>query len=1303
MVARARTGRRVGPVSPYTLAVLTRWTVIGGAFALIALAGGRALTGQAGPGSPPYSAEQSMTMLRLEPGFRVELVAAEPDVQSPVAMDIDEDGRIFLVEMPGYPLDVSPTGRVKLLEDTNGDGRVDRSTLFADNLRLPSGVMRYKRGILVTSPPDLLYLEDTNGDGKADLREVVLTGFARTNPQHAVNHPLYGLDNWIYLAHSGGSDPVIYRDLFGDKGKDLTFPSRPELAGLDSRGRGVRLKPEGWKVEALSSRTQYGNAFDVYGRFFAHNNSIHARHEVIAARYLERNPHLLLPSAMADISDHGNGNIMPITHGARFDLLTEAGQFTSACGFTVYAGGAFPADFDGVSFVAEPVHNLVHRDLLTSQGSTFVASRARSDMEFLASTDSWFRPVNLYVGPEGALYVIDYYRPYIEHPEWSSSDLQKNPDVLSTGRDRGRIYRIVSDKSAPARAAAGPRLGSASDAELVQTLTDRNVWRRRTAQRLLVTGNRRGAVPALEQLADTRPSALARLHALWTLEGLGRLEPPRVLQALRDADPGVRENAIILAERWLAQPQVGAALLALVDDGDARVRFQLLATLGSLDTAAAHAAQERLLVSAIDDEWMQVAALSASSDRAAAWFERALQPGAGLLGAGQIASGLAAGESAGRARFFDRLGGVIAARQKPAELARAIAVVSDPSAPAGDWWRAALLEGVARGITGTRGDRRRLGDSQDTLLRLAGGDQPRLRRAAVTLLGVSGIEPGAATTAALGRTAQVAADTAASPDARVDAITLLALADAAAYQKVFESVVAASEPDVVQIAGVNALGRLSGDAAPAFLLAKWPTLTTPVRSAAATAILARREGSQAMVDALRSGAVKTWMLNFWQKRSLIMNRDERIRADARTLLEESPDARARTVARYAAALGGRGSAARGADVFTRTCSMCHQIDGRGGMAMGPDLATVRHRPMPMLLADILEPSRSIAQHYETYQVERASGETLIGVIGEQSPTSITFRQGPGQSVTVRRSEIRQMSVAPQSTMPDALDQQVTPEDMADLLAWLTTAPVASAQSLPDAKAAESEVIAAALLDPRHDQKARETLAREAAPRAVDIVRALVAGLPNDEDEEYRRIPWIWRVAVAAGRSKDESALRLLLDASMPRDAEPLRDWQAVVLGGGVVMGLSQAGAWPRDVIAPWLTEDPTRATRWARSLDLAATMADNPKVRNGTRYDALRMLAILPWDRAGARLVRYLSADVDAELQAGAIGGLSDLQDDRAADALVSQVTTIAPANRRHLVDALLRTDARRLKLRDALARGVIRDDWLTPEQRKRL
>ena len=249
----------------------------------------------------------------------------------------------------------------------------------------------------------------------------------------------------------------------------------------------------------------------------------------------------------------------------------------------------------------------------------------------------------------------------------------------------------------------------------------------------------------------------------------------------------------------------------------------------------------------------------------------------------------------------------------------------------------------------------------------------------------------------------------------------------------------------MQIAGVTALGRIPGAGTPAFLLAKWPTLPSNVRTTAATVILARREGSIAMLDALQQGTVKRWMLNFGHTRSLIMHRDEGIRATARTVLEEAPEARAARMARYAAALGGRGDAAQGAGVYTKNCAMCHQVDGKNGVEIGPDLSTVRHQPMPVLLANILEPNRSIAQHYETYSVERTAGDPLVGVIGEQSPTSITFRQGPGITTTVRRSDIKAMTVVPQSIMPETFAEQITPDDMAHLLAFLTSTPRTAAR------------------------------------------------------------------------------------------------------------------------------------------------------------------------------------------------------------------------------------------------------------------
>ena len=492
-----------------------------------------------GKSGPPYSQKEAIKTFQIDPAYRIEPFVSEPTVLSPVAMEFDENGRIFVVEDRGYPL--SPEqhlGRIKLLEDTNGDGIPDRSTVFADQLSMPTGVMRWKKGILVTDAPDLLYFEDTDGDGKADIRRVVLTGFAVTNPQHTVNNPVYGLDNWIYVAHENAATAIVFKDKFGDRGTDIRFPDHPEVPPLKEHGRNVRFRPDTNQLEALSGSSQYGQAFDDWGRHYTLNNSDHIRHEVIAARYLKRNPDLPVASVMEQISDHGPAaKVFPTTLHPRFELLTEAGQFTSACGLTHFAGGMF---------VAEPVHNLVHEDLVSDAGATFTAKRVREGVEFLSSTDAWFRPVNFMAGPDGALYVMDFYRLSIEHPEWMATETYNSKD-LTQGIDRGRIYRIVPQAGA-ATPPRGVRLGSASNAELVHALENPNPWWRRTAQRLLLDRHALDAAGDLVRVASISPSPVGRVHALWTLDGLHRLDTELIEKALDDAEPGIRENAVLLAE-----------------------------------------------------------------------------------------------------------------------------------------------------------------------------------------------------------------------------------------------------------------------------------------------------------------------------------------------------------------------------------------------------------------------------------------------------------------------------------------------------------------------------------------------------------------------------------------------------------------------------------------------------------------------------------------------------------------------------------------------------------------------------------
>ncbi|ODS84218.1 MAG: hypothetical protein ABS46_04245 [Cytophagaceae bacterium SCN 52-12] len=574
-----------------------------------------------------------MSTFEVAGGFRIEQVAAEPLIADPVAMEIDENGRLYVVEMHGYPLDKSGSGAVKLLEDTDGDGKMDKSTVFADDLVLPTGVMRWKKGILVTDPPNVLYLEDTDGDNKADKREVVLTGFALANPQHNVNNPLLGIDNWIYLGHEPAATAKVYTDYFSDRGSEVYFPAHADGPRLpqNALGRSVRFSPDKVLLENLSSQTQFGHTFDPWGHRFMVSNAHHIYHEVIAARYLSRNPSLLVSNATESVSDHGNAaDVYPITKNPEHQLLTDLGVFTAACGITSYTGGLFPSPYDSVTFVAEPVGNLVHADILRDRGATFTASRLFEKKEFLASTDAWFRPVNMYVGPDGALYVVDYYRQIIEHPEWMADDVARSGAIYN-GIDQGRIYRIVPEGTPKAEWTSGLRLGDETTENLVAHLASPNGWWRKNAQRLLIDRNDKAVVPLLEKVATGSESALGRLHALWTLHGMSSLSADILLSRLRDPAAGVRENAIRIAEAlFLVNPtpesgRIIDALTRLQDDPSPKVRYQLLASLGFVNTPGAVSVRKALLFANPDDSWMQIAALSAAPSEGDNLLEEVLQ------------------------------------------------------------------------------------------------------------------------------------------------------------------------------------------------------------------------------------------------------------------------------------------------------------------------------------------------------------------------------------------------------------------------------------------------------------------------------------------------------------------------------------------------------------------------------------------------------------------------------------------------------------------------------------------------------
>ena len=948
---------------------------------------------------PPYAPAQSLAMMQVEEGYRVEPWASEPDIVSPVAMEVDEDGRIYVVEDRGYPLNVKGlVGRVKLLEDTNGDGIPDRSRIFADGLVLPTGVMRWKKGILVTDAPDVWYLEDSDGDGTADVRTKVLTGFPFTNPQHTVNGPVYGLDNSIYLAHENATTAIIFKDEFGDRGSDIRFAARPEVA-LEERGRSVRFHPDRLEIEALSAPSQFGHAFDDFGRRFVHNNTYHARHEAVEARYLRRNPNSPVTTAVEEISDHGRpAKVYPIVPKTRFELLTNVGEFTSACGLTFWRGGAY---------VAEPAHNLVHRDTYSPAGTTFRASRGKEGSEFLASRDPWFRPVNFYVGPDHSMYMLDYYRLVVEHPEWMATETYHSKD-LTAGIDRGRIYRITPAQGWKAQPL--PRLGAASTAQLVEALANENPWWRRTAQRLLVDRKPPDAVPLLETMAASHASPVARVHALWTLDGLGRLETARVEAALRDASPDVRENAIRLAERRLSNnPRLTTALLSMAGDSGTRVRFQLLCTLGSVPGSEARAVRDKLLAAGFNDHWTQVAALSAGPEEASRLFALAVR-------------------RAAPASFFRKAATVVGSRRDPSEIGKLL----DSLKGSGEW-RAAALEGLAAGLRGKASAFAPALESQ--VIALFEGRDPAVRQAALRVMESTGLSDGTRAQAALRRAAGVAADRFASEAARADAIGLLALSTPVDRRALLESLIAPSEPETVQSAAVRALGRVPGEETGRFLLKNWRAFPGDVRLDAADAMFRDPARIPMVVAALKSGDIQPWTLAFRHRRQLIMHRDAAIRDDARPLLEGESGERAKVIAQYQQALNASADRARGKQVFDRVCAKCHKLDGAGS-EVGPDLATVRHQPKQTLLAAILNPSESISQGFEAYVVEASNGTLFDGVLGPQTATTVTLRHEEGREDVIQRKDIKSMYVTNLSAMPGDLEKQVNASEMADLLEYL---------------------------------------------------------------------------------------------------------------------------------------------------------------------------------------------------------------------------------------------------------------------------
>jgi putative membrane-bound dehydrogenase-like protein len=979
----------------------------------------------------PISPAESLDQIEVIEGFDVDLFAHEPQVLDPVDMAFDENGRVYVVEMRGFQLGAEGKGarglgRVRLLEDTDWDGRADSDTIFLDKMTYPTAIMPWKGGVLIGVAPDLIFAKDTDGDNVADVTEVLYTGFGTGNHEQLINSLQWGLDNWIY-ACSGGN------------GGDITSPMDSAMKPVSVSGRDIRFRPDLKNVEPLSGGGQYGMTMDDWGSRFTCNNSSHLRHYVIEDPYLRRNPYLAVSGTLVTVPDHGAAakvhRISPFEEwravrtarraadpALRKSMapteLVAGGFFTGACSVKHYKGDSFPDAFYGNVFVGDVSNSIIHRDRLERSGTTFVGRICDVESEFLASKDNWFRPANLHFGPDGALYVVDFYRNIIETPASIPADILAKID-MNAGNDMGRIYRVHRKSQTRRRK---PNLGQASTEQLVKTLEDADGWWRNTAHRLLIERSDKAAIGHLAALAKSTKRSVAKVHALWAMEGLAGLDDALIEAGLQDEDPRVREQAVRLAERRIAASDRWIALLdPLTADPDTKVRFQLALTLGESSSDQIVPLLAKIAVKDGADLWMQYALLSS--------VERVAPNLLNDLMTGDVTSKVPTA-------LLNGLATVVGASAKPDPvdaLVKTLAAAIKKDRTSGV---ASCLTGLAEGLRLGGGRGMQLPSSQNDLLTLLDAGPPNIQRPALDVARMINLTSGDRLKTVVDNAAELATDSDAALDARTVAVELLSLGNLLELENTFLDLLNFQQPKQIQLAAVNALGFFDAPDSGRIILSEMSGYGPEMRNAAMETMFARSNRLPLLLSAIEDGGVPAWAVGAERREQLEKHSNSEIRQRAvKVFAETVREDRQKIYESYLPALQLNGDPERGKKVFLDNCSQCHQVMGLG-TAVGADLKGVKDRQPEAIMIEVLMPSRAITAGFENYVIETVEGELVTGVVAAETATSVTLRRAKGEETVLLRASIDTMYATKLSIMPEELEKSINHQQMADLIQFI---------------------------------------------------------------------------------------------------------------------------------------------------------------------------------------------------------------------------------------------------------------------------
>jgi putative membrane-bound dehydrogenase-like protein len=936
--------------------------------------------------SQPLAPSSAVRTIRVREGYKLELMAAEPMVRDPVAIDWGADGRLWVVEMADYPSGMDnngkPGGRIRVLEDTDQDGRYDKSTIFLDGLRFPNGVLAWKKGVLISAAPEILYAEDTNGDGRADVKKAMYAGFYEGNQQLRVNGLRWGLDNWIYCAsgsHKAGYGGNIM--IRSHTGKEFQLGSRD-----------FKIRPETGELIALSGPSQFGRARDDWGNWFGVQNSYPIWHYVLEEPSLQRNPDVTYPSPKKILTER-NPKVYPAKQPQkRFHNFTQSGRFTSACSVAVYRDELLFSRDQTHAFTCEPFHNLVQHHLLSPDGVSFKHSRdpAETELDFFTSTDRWCRPVQVRTGPDGALWIVDMYRYMIEHPQWlppaGRDELRPH---FRAGEERGRIYRIYPNGKKP-RAIVNLRDRDAKD--VIATLGGPNGTAHDLA-RQLVSSTDAMANDALHFL-ETAKAPLARLQRFSLAS---RVSPHTAVTYCFDPDPRIRRLAMLqLSDSGIPADTVADLLMQMRIEKNPQVRLQISLALGNLSDPAFAAVLAEFANGDLSDPHLRAAVLSSIP----AHFDAVIRS--------------AVKDQGYRHLLFPEL--LSMGVKRPTGLAFALNALLTPEA--GNYSTDQFLV-LARWLDS-------LARQSLSITKLA-TRQPSLKK------------PLSRIDTLFDRARQITSDGDASIALKTGALQVLGKqADRRdADLALLVSLLKPANPKSLQQSAVVAMIRAWGAAATAELTRRWPTLSPSIRQTVIDQLLSQSNTIQSLLKTIEDDTISAADLSASQHQRLTKHKSAAIRKRANAALKNTlnPDRQA-VVAKYQPALKLKGDPAKGKALFEQFCNVCHRTDQ--ATPVGPDLRSITDKTPAGLLTAILDPNISVDPRYTAYSIELKDDTSLSGRIITESGSSMTLLAADAKTHSITRSQIAHFQGSRLSLMPEGLEAGLNPQQMADLIEYVRT-------------------------------------------------------------------------------------------------------------------------------------------------------------------------------------------------------------------------------------------------------------------------